>query len=74
MRRTQFQELTGLEHPIVQGPFGGGLSTVALTSLVSNHGGLGSFGAHMLNAGQGAPLLKHRSAAALMASLIERLQ
>lgn len=48
MRRTPFQELMGLEHPIVQGPFGGGLSTVALTSLVSNHGGLGSFGAHML--------------------------
>lgn len=49
MRPTSFQELTGLEHPIVQGPFGGGLSTVALTSLVSNHGGLGSFGAHLLS-------------------------
>ncbi len=36
----------GLRHPIVQGPFGGGLSTVELTSLVSNLGGLGSFGAH----------------------------
>jgi nitronate monooxygenase len=36
----------GIEHPIVQGPFGGGLSTVQLTSSVSNLGGLGSFGAY----------------------------
>ena len=48
MQRTSFQTLTGLGQPIVQGPFGGGLSTVALTSLVSNRGGLGSFGAHLL--------------------------
>jgi nitronate monooxygenase len=38
----------GIDHPIIQGPFGGGLSTVALASTVSNLGGLGSFGAHML--------------------------
>ncbi|WP_460732826.1 NAD(P)H-dependent flavin oxidoreductase [Lysobacter tyrosinilyticus] len=38
----------GIEHPIVQGPFGGGLSTALLAATVSNHGGLGSFGAHML--------------------------
>lgn len=38
----------GIEHPIVQGPFGGGLSTVVLASTVANLGGLGSFGAHML--------------------------
>ena len=48
MQRTSFQALTGIEHPIVQGPFGGGLSTVALTALVSNGGGLGSFGAYLL--------------------------
>ena len=48
MRRTSFQTLTGIEHPIVQGPFGGGLSTVELTALVSNSGGLGSFGAYLL--------------------------
>jgi nitronate monooxygenase len=34
-----------LAHPIVQGPFGGGLSSVALAAAVSNLGGLGSFGA-----------------------------
>lgn len=38
----------GIDWPIVQGPFGGGLSTLALASAVSNQGGLGSFGAHML--------------------------
>jgi nitronate monooxygenase len=38
----------GVEHPIVQGPFGGGLSTAALASTVANLGGLGSFGAHTL--------------------------
>lgn len=38
----------GLRMPIVQGPFGGGLSTVELASAVSSRGGLGSFGAHML--------------------------
>ena len=36
--------LLGIEYPIVQGPFGGGLSSVNLTSTVSNAGGLGSFG------------------------------
>ncbi|QSX40011.1 NAD(P)H-dependent flavin oxidoreductase [Shewanella cyperi] len=36
--------------PIVQGPFGGGLSSVALASAVSNAGGLGSFGCHHLGA------------------------
>jgi nitronate monooxygenase len=43
-----FAELVGIEHPIIQGPFGGGLSTRVLTSMVSNLGGLGSFGAHHL--------------------------
>ncbi len=37
----------GTRHPIIQGPFGGGLSTVALTASVSNLGGLGSYGAHI---------------------------
>jgi nitronate monooxygenase len=35
----------GLRYPIVQGPFGGGLSSAALAATVSNAGGLGSFGA-----------------------------
>ncbi|MFE1500505.1 nitronate monooxygenase, partial [Streptomyces albidoflavus] len=41
-------DLLGIEHPIVQGPFGGGLSSVALTAAVSEGGGLGSYGAHIL--------------------------
>ncbi len=40
----------GIAHPVIQGPFGGGLSTARLTSIVSNMGGLGSFGAHHLPA------------------------
>ncbi|WP_054045764.1 nitronate monooxygenase family protein [Alloactinosynnema sp. L-07] len=42
------EALFGIEYPIVQGPFGGGLSSVALAAAVSNAGGLGSFGAHIL--------------------------
>jgi nitronate monooxygenase len=37
-----------LDAPIVQGPFGGGLSSVDLVVAVSNSGGLGSFGVHHL--------------------------
>lgn len=42
--KTKFTKLLDIEYPIVQGPFGGGLSSVALTSTVSNAGALGSFG------------------------------
>jgi nitronate monooxygenase len=35
----------GIEHPIIQGPFGGGPSTPELVAAVSNAGGLGSLGA-----------------------------
>lgn len=41
---TKFTKLLGIEYPIIQGPFGGGLSSVNLTGTVSNSGGLGSFG------------------------------
>ncbi len=37
----------GIRYPIIQGPFGGGLSTLRLVATVSNAGGLGSFGAHV---------------------------
>jgi nitronate monooxygenase len=37
-----------IAHPVVQGPFGGGLSTTLLAATVSNLGGLGSYGAHSL--------------------------
>ncbi|MBS1664570.1 MAG: nitronate monooxygenase [Bacteroidetes bacterium] len=36
----------GIEYPILQGPFGGNLSSVELVSTVSNNGGLGGFGAY----------------------------
>ncbi|MET0546314.1 MAG: nitronate monooxygenase [Caulobacterales bacterium] len=45
--KTPVQNLLGLDWPVIQGPFGGG-STVKLTALVSNLGGLGSFGAYMM--------------------------
>lgn len=41
-------ERLDIAHPIIQGPFGGGLSTVQLTATVSDLGGLGSFGAQSL--------------------------
>lgn len=45
-----FTRRLGVRLPIVQGPFGGGLSSVDLTAAVSEAGGLGSFGAHHLEA------------------------
>jgi nitronate monooxygenase len=41
---TKLTRLLGIELPIVQGPFGGRVSSVELTSTVSNAGGLGSYG------------------------------
>lgn len=48
-RTTRFTERLGLDYPIVQGPFGGGISSAALAAAVSNAGGLGSYGAHVLS-------------------------
>lgn len=48
MPTTPATETLGVVHPIVQGPFGGGISSVALACAVSDLGGLGSFGAHHL--------------------------
>ena len=50
--QTRVSELLGLRYPIIQGPFGGGLSTIQLTAVVSNAGGMGSFGAHHLSPAQ----------------------
>jgi nitronate monooxygenase len=47
--RSRVTELLGLDVPIVLGPFGGGLSSVELAGLVSDAGGLGSFGAQHLS-------------------------
>jgi nitronate monooxygenase len=61
MRKSRFSERftqqLGIEHPVIQGPFGGGLSTLQLTSIVSNGGGLGSYGAHNLEPERIAPLI-----------------
>ena len=46
---SRLSELLGLDHPIVLGPFGGGLSSIELAAAVSNAGGLGSFGAQHLS-------------------------
>jgi nitronate monooxygenase len=46
---TKATKLLDIEYPIMQGPFGGGLSTVELTATVSNAGGLGGFGAYTLS-------------------------
>ena len=46
---SRVSELLGLRHPIIQGPFGGGLSSVELVAAVSGAGGLGSFGVHHLD-------------------------
>jgi nitronate monooxygenase len=46
---TRVSRLLALDRPLVQGPFGGGLSSVALTAAVADAGGLGSFGVHHLD-------------------------
>lgn len=45
---TPLRALLDIDVPIVQGPFGGGLSSVDLTVAVSAAGGLGSYGVHHL--------------------------
>jgi nitronate monooxygenase len=47
---TEVARRLGLAAPIIQGPFGGGLSSVDLVVAVSDAGGLGSFGVHHLDA------------------------
>jgi nitronate monooxygenase len=51
-KRTAFAQRLDLQLPIIQGPFGGGLSSVDLAAAVCEGGGLGSFGAHHLSAAQ----------------------
>lgn len=55
--------MLGVRHPIVQGPFGSGLSTVPLVAAVSDAGGLGSFGAHDLDPSEIGPLVGQLRAA-----------
>ena len=43
---TAITERLGITRPIIQGPFGGGISTPQLVAAVSEAGGLGSYGAY----------------------------
>jgi nitronate monooxygenase len=45
---TRAAKILGIEYPILQGPFGGNLSSVKLTATVSDLGGLGGYGAYTL--------------------------
>lgn len=47
--QTKASEILGIQYPILQGPFGGNLSSVELVSAVSNAGGLGGYGAYTLS-------------------------
>ncbi|KAJ3239314.1 hypothetical protein HDU81_006204 [Chytriomyces hyalinus] len=57
------QLLPQLRIPVVQGPFGGGASSVELVAACSNNGALGSFGAHYVAPGDIAPLVAQLRAA-----------
>lgn len=48
-RHTKVSKLLGIEYPVLQGPFGGNLSSVQLVATVSNAGGLGGYGAYTLS-------------------------
>jgi nitronate monooxygenase len=47
--KTKITDLLNIQYPILQGPFGGGLSSVALVATVSNLGGLGGYGAYTMS-------------------------
>jgi len=47
--QTKASEMLGIQYPILQGPFGGNLSSVELVATVSNAGGLGGYGAYTLS-------------------------
>jgi nitronate monooxygenase len=60
---TKASELLGIEYPILQGPFGGNLSSVELVSTVSNAGGLGGYGAYTLSPQEMTGIIKRIKAA-----------
>lgn len=45
---TPAAKVLGAQYPILQGPFGGNLSSVKLAAAVSNRGGVGGYGAYTL--------------------------
>lgn len=46
--KTKVSEILKIQYPILQGPFGGGISSPELVAEVSNAGGLGGYGAYQL--------------------------
>src|SRR4030095_8231585 len=46
---TKVTEMLGIDYPIMQGPFGGGLSSPELVATVSNAGGIGGYGAYTMS-------------------------
>jgi nitronate monooxygenase len=49
---TEFSRRIGIRYPIVQGAFGGGVSSAKLAATVSNAGGLGSYGCNHMSPAQ----------------------
>ncbi|MGH2551277.1 MAG: nitronate monooxygenase, partial [Thermomicrobiales bacterium] len=49
---SRLSALLGIKYPIVQGPFGGGSSTIKMASAISECGGLGGYGAQSLSGEQ----------------------
>jgi nitronate monooxygenase len=47
--KTKVTDMLGIDYPVLQGPFGGALSSVELVATVSNAGGLGGYGAYTLS-------------------------
>ncbi len=47
--QTKASKLLGIDYPILQGPFGGNLSSVELVATASNAGGLGGYGAYTMS-------------------------
>ena len=47
--KTKITEQLGIDYPIMQGPFGGKVSSAELVAEVSNSGGLGAYGAYTLS-------------------------
>jgi nitronate monooxygenase len=60
---TRVSALLGIRYPIIQGPFGGGLSTPRLVGAVTGAGGLGSYGAHYVKPDQLSSLVDELRAA-----------
>jgi nitronate monooxygenase len=46
---TKVTKMLNIDYPVMQGPFGGNLSSPALVAAVSNGGGLGGYGAYTLS-------------------------